>query len=147
MLQSKTSKWRWYPAEPEAGANTGAERPERSGGAFPFAGALRQSFAFVNDVFRACLYRFAGHGHRREWLQEPKLPEVKASVLTSPTEQGDVMADNEERIRIRAYEIWEREGRLDGHDEHNWEQARREIEAEDAAAGDEPEVPSVEARG
>jgi len=45
------------------------------------------------------------------------------------------MADKQERIRRRAYEIWEREGRLDGHHEHNWEEARREIEAEDAAGG------------
>jgi len=45
------------------------------------------------------------------------------------------MADKEERIRIRAYQIWEREGRLEGRHEHNWEEARREIEAEDAARG------------
>jgi Protein of unknown function (DUF2934) len=45
------------------------------------------------------------------------------------------MPDKEERIRERAYLIWEREGRLDGRHEHNWEEARREIEAEDAATG------------
>jgi hypothetical protein len=50
------------------------------------------------------------------------------------------MADKEERIRIRAYQIWEREGRLDGRHEHNWEEARREIEAEDAAGGRDPEM-------
>jgi hypothetical protein len=44
------------------------------------------------------------------------------------------MPDKEERIRERAYLIWEREGRLDGRHEHNWEEARREIEAEEAAA-------------
>jgi hypothetical protein len=47
------------------------------------------------------------------------------------------MADKEERIRIRAYQIWEREGHIDGRHQHNWEEARREIEAEDAAAGGE----------
>jgi hypothetical protein len=37
---------------------------------------------------------------------------------------------DQERIRQRAQEIWEREGRPDGcHNEH-WAQARREIEAE-----------------
>jgi hypothetical protein len=50
------------------------------------------------------------------------------------------MPDKEERIRERAYLIWEREGRLDGQHEHNWEEARREIEAEDDAAGGGDEV-------
>ena len=54
------------------------------------------------------------------------------------------MPDKEERIRMRAYEIWEREGRLDGRHEHNWEEARREIEGEDAAGGRDPEAPTVE---
>jgi hypothetical protein len=38
--------------------------------------------------------------------------------------------DRNERIRHRAYEIWEREGRHEGkHDEH-WHRAAREIEGE-----------------
>ena len=42
--------------------------------------------------------------------------------------------DKEQRIRKRAHEIWERDGRPEGqHDEH-WDQARREIEDEDAGA-------------
>jgi hypothetical protein len=47
------------------------------------------------------------------------------------------MADSrDERIRRRAYEIWDREGRTHGrHDEH-WHQAAAEIDAEDRA-GDE----------
>jgi hypothetical protein len=44
-----------------------------------------------------------------------------------------------ERIRQRAYEIWEREGRPEGREQAHWEQAEREIAkargARQAAAG------------
>ena len=39
----------------------------------------------------------------------------------------------DDRIRIRAYEIWQREGRPDGRHEHHWIAATREIDEEDAA--------------
>ena len=39
--------------------------------------------------------------------------------------------DREERIRIRAHEIWERQGKPEGRNDEHWEQARREIEMED----------------
>ena len=44
------------------------------------------------------------------------------------------------RIRERAYMIWERDGRPDGHALMHWVKAREEIEAEDqrAAAGGTP---------
>lgn len=41
--------------------------------------------------------------------------------------------DIEERIRQRAYEIWLAEGQPEGRADENWDIARREIEAEDAA--------------
>ncbi len=41
--------------------------------------------------------------------------------------------DQEQRIRLRAYALWEREGRPQGRDQEHWEQARREIETEDRA--------------
>jgi hypothetical protein len=41
---------------------------------------------------------------------------------------------DEERIRARAHEIWIQEGRPEGRHDQHWEQACREIEAEDAAA-------------
>lgn len=47
-----------------------------------------------------------------------------------------------EMIRQRAYDLWCRAGCPDGQDHEHWEQATREIEAEDAAsraaAPDEP---------
>lgn len=43
-------------------------------------------------------------------------------------------AGREEEIKARAYDIWEREGRPAGREREHWDQARREIEAEQAAA-------------
>ena len=36
--------------------------------------------------------------------------------------------DLEEQIRLRAYEIWEENGRLAGTEEEDWKQAEREIQ-------------------
>ncbi|MCA0048141.1 DUF2934 domain-containing protein [Mesorhizobium sp. B283B1A] len=41
------------------------------------------------------------------------------------------MDRREERIKRRAYEIWEREGRPTGREQEHWDQAVQEIEAED----------------
>lgn len=41
-----------------------------------------------------------------------------------------MLPDQEERIRLRAYEIWEREGRPEGREVEHWERARSEIGAE-----------------
>jgi len=43
--------------------------------------------------------------------------------------------DREERIRRRAHEIWEREGKPHGRDGEHWRQAASEIDAEVAASG------------
>lgn len=45
--------------------------------------------------------------------------------------------DEEDRIRARAYAIWEEEGWPDGRHREHWERARREIESENRKAGDE----------
>jgi Protein of unknown function (DUF2934) len=47
--------------------------------------------------------------------------------------------DREQRVRARAYEIWEREGRPRGRDQDHWYQAERELAAE---ASDETEPPA-----
>jgi hypothetical protein len=41
---------------------------------------------------------------------------------------------DEERIRRRAHELWEKEGRPEGRHEQHWDQARREIEQEESDA-------------
>jgi hypothetical protein len=43
-------------------------------------------------------------------------------------------ADRDARIRDRAYQIWLSEGRRHGHHEAHWQQAVRELEAEEAAS-------------
>jgi len=58
--------------------------------------------------------------------------------------------DREERIRQRAHEIWEREGRPEGREQQHWYQALEEITVEEdgslSAAGEEdPEPISVPA--
>ena len=52
------------------------------------------------------------------------------------------MSDKEQRIRMRAFEIWEGEGRHDGRAEEHWRQAELEIEqALKSAEVRPPEVP------
>lgn len=53
------------------------------------------------------------------------------------------MADREERIRSRAYEIWEREGRPEGRHREHWQQAASEVEAEEGqgAGGEATSAP------
>ena len=46
--------------------------------------------------------------------------------------------DREQRVRARAHEIWEREGRPHGHDQRHWIEAERELAAR---ASDEKEPP------
>lgn len=49
------------------------------------------------------------------------------------------MAENrEERVRERAREIWEREGKPDGRQEAHWAQAAEEIDAEGEGGGSSP---------
>jgi hypothetical protein len=51
-------------------------------------------------------------------------------------QSGAVMSgDHEQRIRTRAYEIWERDGHPEGRAEAHWRQARIEIDQELATSG------------
>lgn len=49
--------------------------------------------------------------------------------------------DKEDRIRRRAYEIWEREGRPHGREQEHWDRAVQEIEAEEPEASRRPDAP------
>ena len=46
---------------------------------------------------------------------------------TKPTEAPSIAADLEERIRCRAYQIFEERGRIEGRQLDDWLQAEREI--------------------
>jgi hypothetical protein len=43
-------------------------------------------------------------------------------------------SDKEDRIRTRAYQIWDRQGRTDGQHEEHWAQASRELDSEDGGS-------------
>ncbi len=47
----------------------------------------------------------------------------------------DQHKSNEDRIRERAYALWEQEGRPDGREQDHWTQASGEMAPEQAAAG------------
>jgi hypothetical protein len=52
----------------------------------------------------------------------PKPP----SSIRTPT-QNDISSEQEQRIRLRAYEIFQQHGRQDGHDLDDWLQAEAEL--------------------
>ncbi|WP_133663965.1 DUF2934 domain-containing protein [Paraburkholderia sp. BL10I2N1] len=43
-------------------------------------------------------------------------------------------ASREEKIRVRAYELWEKDGSPEGRADEYWEQARAQIEDEESEA-------------
>jgi Protein of unknown function (DUF2934) len=47
-------------------------------------------------------------------------------------------SDREERIRQRAYALWQSEGHRDGRHEDHWHRAEREIAAEEAGPDEAP---------
>ena len=51
--------------------------------------------------------------------------------LKQPTLEDTMAPEQEDRIKQRAYEIWEREGRPHGRDDVHWSMAVQEIRAED----------------
>ena len=48
------------------------------------------------------------------------------------------MSERDQKIRQRAYEIWEREGRPDGNHGEHWDRAAREIDEQEAAPAGSP---------
>jgi hypothetical protein len=66
----------------------------------------------------------------RKFMQKPTREKVSTLGRTAAE------ADREERIRIRAYELYEARGRGDGHDVEDWLEAESEItgRADEAAA-------------
>jgi Protein of unknown function (DUF2934) len=54
--------------------------------------------------------------------------------------------DLEERIRERAFQIWDREGRPHGRDREHWDMARRELMGADDAPPLQPPEPIGEVK-
>jgi hypothetical protein len=55
---------------------------------------------------------------------------LRDSKATASNEVTVVMSGLEDRIRQRAYELWEQSGKTDGSEMDYWLQAEREIAAE-----------------
>lgn len=55
------------------------------------------------------------------------------------------MDSDDERIRARAYELWDGDGRQHGRDEEHWLQAERELGAAGARAAGAPNPPAATA--
>lgn len=70
---------------------------------------------------------------------------VKKDVVSTPSEvRAETDEEKMERIRSRAYEIWEADGGFDGRHEDHWRQAEHEIMHEnDLLNGDD--VPNLAA--
>ena len=75
----------------------------------------------------------------------PTGDERTASPTGSDVASGSSAGDLYERIRQRAYELWESEGRPQGRDREHWERAERELSAGAGAGGQD--APSPAARG
>ena len=57
------------------------------------------------------------------------------------------MDDRNEKIRKRAHEIWEEEGRPEGREYSHWLRARAEIDAEDGERPERPETGPLDLLG
>lgn len=65
-----------------------------------------------------------GNGNAQQSAPEPR---PNGPVPVEPMAQNRNGADLEERIRLRAYELYEARGRQDGHAEDDWLLAEEEI--------------------
>ncbi|WP_129793836.1 DUF2934 domain-containing protein [Sphingosinicella sp. CPCC 101087] len=52
--------------------------------------------------------------------------------------------DREQRVKQRAYEIWEQSGRPSGRHDDHWDQAQRELEEEDQGRSAKTQAPTIE---
>jgi len=59
-----------------------------------------------------------------------KVPVKKSKAKTTNVNSDESAIDLEERIRRRAYELYERRSREDGHETEDWLQAEAELAAE-----------------
>ncbi len=56
-----------------------------------------------------------------------KAPAKKSIAQAEPPEVRELAPDIQERIRARAYELWEQRGRQPGNPEEDWARAEQEI--------------------
>jgi hypothetical protein len=66
--------------------------------------------------------------------RRPEEIEKKPSTLAPKSDEPPVLIPIEQQIQQRAYELYERRGRTDGHDLDDWLQAERGIKGTQAKA-------------
>ena len=66
--------------------------------------------------------------------RHPDEIEKKPSTLAPKSDEPPVLIPTEQQIQQRAYELYERRGRTDGHDLDDWLQAERGIKGRQAKA-------------
>lgn len=59
---------------------------------------------------------------------------------------GEANGTMEDRVRERAYALWEKDGRPDGRSDEYWQQAQSEVDTEDAKSGSESSDDATEKR-
>src|SRR3546814_2105870 len=91
---------------------------------FPYPSLCRSTSASPLPTVR----RGAFEDFRRN---RPYAPGVPISSASPFRHEGSMNTGKEEKIRQRAYEIWQREGRPSGRDQDHWSQAQAEITREE----------------
>jgi Protein of unknown function (DUF2934) len=71
---------------------------------------------------------------------------VRPPVRKTPANPMIVDPDYEQRVRERAYHLWEAEGKPHGRDVEFWERARALEAAEATAAAEAPPAPAVKSK-
>ena len=69
---------------------------------------------------------------RKKVARHPDEIEKKPLTLAPKSDDPTVLIPIEQRIRQRAYELYEQRGRTDGHDLDDWLRAEREIKGTQA---------------
>ena len=65
---------------------------------------------------------------------DPDEIEKESSTLAPKSDEATVLIPIEHQIQQRAHELYERRGRIDGHDLDDWLQAEREVKGTQANA-------------
>jgi hypothetical protein len=73
-----------------------------------------------------------------------KLAVVRCGTITDEG-RNRMSDDREQRVKQRAYELWEQSGRPSGRHDDHWDQARRETEQQDQGRTTEAQAPTVDA--
>jgi Protein of unknown function (DUF2934) len=90
---------------------------------------LKKKFRHMQKIFMHAGLPDSIAAHKIRLRREPSgFPDVMAAGRMERK-----MADSEDWIKSRAYELWEQEGQPHGKDAEHWEQARREYEQRSTA--------------